>query len=189
MTSADGIAGLILVGLGVVLLASALVGSLARSHSRVSREGGTIFLPERLMQRGYDGIESASNLVIRLGLTAGQLSWLSFAIGVCSGLLAGFGKFGFAAWALTFSGVCDGLDGAVARKTQTATRSGAVLDSSLDRYVEFFFCAGIIYSSRGNIGVQMLALGALFGGFMVTYSTAKAEATACRGAGRSSCNE
>jgi CDP-diacylglycerol---glycerol-3-phosphate 3-phosphatidyltransferase len=51
-----------------------------------------------------------------------------------------------------------------------------VLDSALDRYVEFFFMMGVIYFYRGEIGVQLIALVTLFGSFMVTYSTAKAEA-------------
>jgi phosphatidylglycerophosphate synthase len=46
----------------------------------------------------------------------------------------------------------------------------------LDRYVEFFFLAGLMVYFSGAPWYQLTAITALFGGFMVTYSTAKAEA-------------
>src|SRR6185437_2877167 len=68
------------------------------------------------------------------------------------------------------------LDGMVARMTRVASDAGEVLDAAADRYVEFFFLAGLVIYYREIPGLMILALAALAGSFMVSYSTAKAEA-------------
>jgi len=175
----DTSAALALPATALALLALAALGQ-ARSHARVTREGGTIFLGERVMQHAYRWIDLCARAGVRLGLRADAITWLSVVLGLIAGVLAGFGYLGFSAWALALSGLCDGLDGAIARHSGTASPAGAVLDSALDRYVEFFFCAGILVLFAGQTTAQLLVLVALFGGFMVTYSTAKAEALGIR---------
>ena len=179
MSRVDAWAG---VALPVVVLA--LLGAAARGappeHARVTREGGTVFLAERLMQRAYTWIDALAAACVRLGLRADTVTWFSLLAGLVAGLLAARGWLGAAAWALALSGLCDGLDGAIARRTHTASAAGAVLDSALDRYVEFFFCAGLLVHFAGHTAWQLLVVVTLFGGFMVTYSTAKAEALAIK---------
>jgi len=170
----DASAGLALPATALALLALAALGP-ARIHARVTREGGTIFLGERVMQQAYRWIDLCACGCVRLDLRADTITWLSLVLGLVGGVLAALGHLGFSAWALALSGLCDGLDGAVARRTGTASPAGAVLDSALDRYVEFFFCAGVLVLWAGQTTAQLLVFAALFGGFMVTYSTAKAE--------------
>ena len=187
MTTFDAWAGLALPVCCLLLLIIAAVQAPGQRHARVTREGGTMFLGEAIMHWGYAWIDRLARVALKLGLGATTVSWLSLLLGLGAGaegfgagLGSGFGMarghFGLAAWLLTLSGLGDGMDGAMARQQGKSSRSGAVLDSALDRYVEFFFLAGVIYFYRSVIGVQLLALVALFGGFMVTYSTAKAEA-------------
>lgn len=145
-------------------------------YARVTRERGTMFLTERIMHRGYAWIDGLAGLADRLGLTPNAVSWLSLALGAAAGVNISLGWLGLGAWALSFSGLCDGVDGALARRRGTSNPAGAVLDSVLDRYVEFFFFAGLLVYFRGHWTHQLLTVVALFGGFMVTYSTAKAEA-------------
>jgi CDP-diacylglycerol--glycerol-3-phosphate 3-phosphatidyltransferase len=64
----------------------------------------------------------------------------------------------------------------VARETGTASASGEVLDATIDRYSELLFLGGIAYCERPNGAATLLALAALAGAVMVSYSTAKAEA-------------
>src|SRR5262249_41330929 len=87
-----------------------------------------------------------------------------------------YGRFGLAALLAMVSSLCDALDGLVARANGTASDSGEVLDASVDRYVEFFFCGGLVFYSRHWPALMALVLCALLGSFMVSYSTAKAEA-------------
>ncbi|WP_158277438.1 CDP-alcohol phosphatidyltransferase family protein [Opitutus sp. ER46] len=176
MPSCDALCGAALpVAAAALLLAAAARGAPA-DYARVRREGGTFFLRERVMQRGYVWIDALARGAVAAGLTANAITWLSFVLGAAAGICAGLGWLGTAAWALALSGLCDGVDGAVARRTRAASPAGAVLDSALDRYVEFFFIAGLIVWLRGHWAHQLVAVTALFGGFMVTYSTAKAEA-------------
>jgi len=86
------------------------------------------------------------------------------------------GHFGFGAIFGTISALLDSLDGMVARISGTASHAGEVLDAAVDRYVEFLFLSGLIIYYRQIPAVQIVALLALVGSFMVSYSTAKAEA-------------
>lgn len=176
MTGVDAWAGAALPIAAVALLALAARGGTLVRHARVTREGGTALLSERVMHRGYVWIERLAAAAARAGLSANAVSWLSLALGLGAGVLAGAGWLGFAAWLLALSGLGDGVDGALARRSGVSSAAGAVLDSALDRYVEFFFCAGLVWFFRATPAYQLLVLTALFGGFMVTYSTAKAEA-------------
>ena len=173
MNAIDGWAGLAL-----PLAAGALLVLASRPvrHARVAREGGTAFLGERLMHRGYAWIEWLAAGAARLGLSADAVSWLSLLLGFASGVLLALDLPGAAAWALALSGLGDGVDGALARRQGTSSAAGAVLDSALDRYVEFFFLGGLLYACRGHPAAQLAVFAALTGSFMVTYSTAKAEA-------------
>ncbi|MGH7871065.1 MAG: CDP-alcohol phosphatidyltransferase family protein, partial [Candidatus Binatia bacterium] len=76
----------------------------------------------------------------------------------------------------TISGVLDSVDGMVARISGLASDAGELLDAAIDRYVEFFFLSGLIIYYRDIPVVQALALLALLGSFLVSYSTTKAEA-------------
>jgi phosphatidylglycerophosphate synthase len=158
-----------------LLLTAGLAGATS-GHGRVTREGGTFFLPERVMHTGYAWIDLLARVAGGAGLSADAVSWLSLGLGLAAGGLVAVGWLGCAAWALALSGLCDGLDGAVARRQGTSSPAGAVLDSVLDRYVEFFFLAGLVVYFAGAPWRQLAVVTALFGGFMVTYSTAKAEA-------------
>ncbi|MBI5689766.1 MAG: CDP-alcohol phosphatidyltransferase family protein [Verrucomicrobia bacterium] len=176
MSDLDAWAGAALLVMAAGLLVVAALCGQSPVHARVVREGGTIFLPERVMQAGYHWIDRLAARATGLGLTADAVSWISLALGLAAGILAGATWLGGAAWVLALSGLGDGLDGAMARRQGTASAAGAVLDSVLDRYVEFFYCAGLVVYFAGQSLNQLVVLTALFGGFMVTYSTAKAEA-------------
>ncbi len=74
-------------------------------------------------------------------------------------------------------GLCDAIDGSLARNAGKATRFGALLDSSVDRYAEFVMLFGIggyflMIADYVNSAVTFLAL---CGSFMVSYTRARAE--------------
>ena len=76
-------------------------------------------------------------------------------------------------------GLCDVLDGLVARQTQQITKAGAFFDSVLDRYAEIFVLAGCLaYLIRTGHHQMISALGVLFaisGSLMVSYTRARGE--------------
>lgn len=79
------------------------------------------------------------------------------------------------------SGAVDSVDGGLARSTKQQTRSGAFLDSVLDRYSDFFAVFGIwLYFSFNPVHMgQRLTTALLFlfltGSFLVSYSRARGE--------------
>jgi phosphatidylglycerophosphate synthase len=53
---------------------------------------------------------------------------------------------------------------------------GELFDAAVDRYVEFLLLAGLAVYFRGSPVVIVLCLATVLGAFMVSYTTAKAEA-------------
>jgi CDP-diacylglycerol--glycerol-3-phosphate 3-phosphatidyltransferase len=78
---------------------------------------------------------------------------------------------------ILLGGLCDSIDGSLARAANKATRFGALFDSAIDRYSEFVMFFGIMayfvmIKDYPTAGVVFLAL---CGSIMVSYSRARAE--------------
>jgi len=120
-------------------------------------------------------VAPAATVSIRLGLTADFYNFAGLAFGAAAGLAVAFGQLEIGGWALVLSGVCDILDGRIARATGTTSRYGAFIDSLLDRYIELFFFVGLAFFARhtGQGGVAAtLALGS---SVLVSYARAMGE--------------
>jgi phosphatidylglycerophosphate synthase len=143
---------------------------------RVDRQGGGAFLGKSLMEAGYWFFQPIARFLILCRLTANQISWGSLISGLLAGCCLAFGHFGFAAVFSAISSIMDSLDGIVARMTGQSSDAGEVLDATVDRYVEFFFLGGLVVYYREIPVLLVLSLLAMVGSFMVSYSTAKAEA-------------
>ncbi len=74
-------------------------------------------------------------------------------------------------------GLCDCIDGGLARAMGKDSRFGALFDSTIDRYSEFAIFLGILaYCLTNNAGLTtVVAFMALCGSIMVSYSRARAE--------------
>ena len=77
---------------------------------------------------------------------------------------------------LLFSGLCDALDGVVARIFGQSTVFGGFLDSLLDRYADAVVYVGIIFGGLCAPEYLYWGLGAIIGSLLVSYSRARAEA-------------
>ena len=143
---------------------------------RIDRQGGSRLLSKGAMEIGYWILSPVARALVSLRVSPNQVSWLSFGFGASAGVFLAVGHFGFGAICATVCGLLDSVDGMVARLSGVASDAGEVLDAAIDRYVEFFFLAGLIIYYREQPVLQLLALMALLGSFMVSYSTTKAEA-------------
>lgn len=143
--------------------------------ARVDQQGAGLFLRHGLMEMGYWGMQPFTRACIRLGVSANFLTLAGLGAGAVAGFFFSRGNFGWAAVACVVTALFDLLDGDVARATGTASRSGKMLDSALDRWVDFFLLAGIILFYRESPVVQGLGLLALFASFFVSYVTALGE--------------
>ncbi len=75
---------------------------------------------------------------------------------------------------IIISGILDDLDGDLARAKGVASKEGAILDSVLDRYVDFFIITALILLDPSQHLIPGLL--AMFGGMMVPYIRARSEA-------------
>lgn len=83
-------------------------------------------------------IDRLARVLAENGLGANQMTVLGFGIGIGAAMLIANGYFIAAAATILLSRLCDGLDGAIARRTH-ATDAGGFLDIALD----FVFYASI----------------------------------------------
>jgi len=88
-----------------------------------------------------------------------------------------------AAGIFVIGSVLDILDGALARVGGKSTPFGAFLDSTTDRVGEGAMLAAIalVFSQHGEGWAVVLAVAAVVGSFLVSYTRAKAEALGLRG--------
>ena len=88
-----------------------------------------------------------------------------------------------AAGIFVIGSVLDILDGALARAGGKSTPFGAFLDSTTDRVGEGAMLAAIalVFSQHGEGWAVVLAVAAVVGSFLVSYTRAKAEALGLRG--------
>jgi archaetidylinositol phosphate synthase len=88
-------------------------------------------------------IEQTARSFLRLGWTANGVTWAAFIIGLCAGVLVGYGYEVLAVFALWLSGFLDAVDGTMARLTGRTSPWGTLLDITFDRIVELAIIVAI----------------------------------------------
>lgn len=81
-------------------------------------------------------IEKGANFFIKLKLSADSVTILALLLGTFASILLYFDKNIIAVLILWLSGYLDAVDGAIARKTNSSSSFGTVLDITSDRIVE-----------------------------------------------------
>ena len=82
---------------------------------------------------------------MRLGAAPDHFNAGGLLLGLLSGLLIASGRVEAGGWAIALAGVCDILDGRVARARKLASPYGKFIDSTLDRFVETFAFLGFAW--------------------------------------------
>lgn len=170
-------------GLVAVLCLGALavfaVRIMVRGHvryDRVNAIGGSPVLSKRFAEMGYWALLPLARFCHARRITPDHISWGSLVLGIGSGIAIAFGLLGLGAFLALFSALGDILDGQVARLGTGGSKAGEILDASVDRYMEFAFLGGAVLFYRAHPFFITVSLLALLASFMVSYSTAKAEA-------------
>ena len=107
-----------------------------------------------------------------------QLTVLSLLLTIVTGGLILAGAWFIAGWTLLAAGLCDVFDGSVARHRGQARRSGAFMDSVLDRVADMvlFSCLFWNLAAQGDRFLAALALVTLIVSLSVSHVRAEAEA-------------
>lgn len=114
-------------------------------------------------------------LALRLGLSPDFFNFAGLACGAASGLLIGLGRLELGGWAIVAGGVCDIMDGRVARATKVDSKYGKFIDSTLDRFVEVFALLGFVVFLRATPYGAFCAAAAMAGSLLVSYARARGE--------------
>ena len=134
-----------------------------------------------LRQVVYPKIESRLNDIARFlhkkGFTPNQLTCAALGVSFLAGLCYAAGLNFLGGIVLLAGSFGDMVDGALARTSGTSTKFGAFLDSTLDRYSDFFVLSGVAYhfAQISEFGWMLATLSILLGAFVTSYSKARAE--------------
>jgi CDP-diacylglycerol--glycerol-3-phosphate 3-phosphatidyltransferase len=115
-----------------------------------------------------------ASFLISLKVHPNAISVLALLAGLGAGLLFFFQKTLWAGIVIIICGLLDILDGKVAVGSNRKSLFGAIFDSTLDRYSEFFIYLGLALYFR-NYWALWLPIFAFQGSTMVSYSRARAE--------------
>jgi CDP-diacylglycerol--glycerol-3-phosphate 3-phosphatidyltransferase len=128
-------------------------------------------------KRARDLLNGLAVFFHRLGLTPNMLTLIGFAVVCLIALVIALGYEALGAVLLIFGAGFDATDGALARLMNRVTKFGGFFDSTLDRYADgvlllAFVWRGLMYH---NDWLVVLAVVALIGSFLVSYTRARAE--------------
>ena len=171
----------LLVFLGSVGIALLSMGAYALGGSRRDADAtrkGSIFLlglGDFLVHWLMWVLGPAERLCVRLRLKPDFFNFAGLGLGLLAGLLIGSGRLELGGWAIALGGICDIMDGRLARALDLASPYGAFIDSTLDRFVEVFVFLGFVFYLRDFAYGPLLAAAAITGSLLVSYARARGE--------------
>ena len=135
------------------------------------------FVSPELRTRIRGMAEPLGRGLAKLGLTPNMLTLIGFGIAILAAVAAGAQSWLLAGLLVIFGGIFDMFDGLVARATGTASKAGAFMDSTFDRWGEAVVYVGIVWGAvqLGTLYTPILAAAAMASAFMVSYTRARAE--------------
>jgi CDP-diacylglycerol---glycerol-3-phosphate 3-phosphatidyltransferase len=158
----------------IYLLRAVIVGHVR--HARTEADGGSVFVNKTTMEMAYWLVDPMISFIASLRITPNMVTFGSLIPAAGAGVAIGFGWFGLGATLAMFAAYGDVIDGLLARKMGLSSDAGELVDAAVDRYGEMFFFGGLVYYYRDHDQVLFIVLAAIVGSFMVSYTTAKAEA-------------
>ena len=173
--------------------------TIAARPSGAGRGGALARFKDAVRNIAHAVLDPVVSLLMRVGFTANGLTLIGLTLSGAAGFAFFDGHSRLAALLLGASGLCDILDGQVARRSGGETRFGAFFDSTLDRLSEALVLIGILGFCLRNLvalvldparamqqtdagldpvtwaAVGVTAMLALTGSFLVSYTRARAE--------------
>jgi choline kinase/phosphatidylglycerophosphate synthase len=145
------------------------------------------WVSRRLNRTLSRGVTTPFLLRVAPGITPDQVSLAHLVLAIVAGLGFVAGLPLIAGALVQLSSILDGSDGEIARLKLSASRFGGFFDSVLDRYADGFIVSGMAVfawqssATTASVAdaawlVPIIAMMALIGSFMISYTTAKARA-------------
>ena len=131
----------------------------------------------RAKQRLGAFISPLTRLLVRRHWHPNTITMLGLLLNLVAAVLFASGHFFSGGITVLIAGLCDSLDGEIARASNNGSKFGALLDSTLDRYSEIFIAFGLaVHFIKTHYMITTAVLFfALAGSLMVSYVRARAE--------------
>ncbi|MHA1845235.1 MAG: CDP-alcohol phosphatidyltransferase family protein [Promethearchaeota archaeon] len=126
-------------------------------------------------------ITGLARLLSLIGVTPNMVTFIMLIFSILSYIfLVFFRNLLFSAIFIFLAGISDGVDGALARISNKSSKFGSFLDSTLDRFSEFFIFLGLLlycwdFMLWNVIDMKIIIFFSLFASLMISYSRARAE--------------
>jgi phosphatidylglycerophosphate synthase len=122
----------------------------------------------------FNNIADALN---RKGITPNQLTLAGGALSLMAGISFSTSSLLTGSLFMAVAGLCDAVDGALARISGKASKFGAFFDSTMDRFADGFFLAGLTmhFFNQDEPFWMNVTLGLMISSFVVSYAKARAE--------------
>ncbi len=118
-------------------------------------------------------------LAARLGITPMGMTLAGILISILGAVYVALGDFIVGAILLLVSGLCDTIDGSLARRQGKVSKFGAFIDSTGDRVSDLAYYMGLIFFFIGRAPINKILIlftfVALAGSFLTSYARARAE--------------
>jgi CDP-diacylglycerol--glycerol-3-phosphate 3-phosphatidyltransferase len=126
-------------------------------------------------------LEPIAGWLVRRRVSPNVITTLGTICSIIGGAIYASGHIRTGGWFLSITALFDVLDGTVARRTGRSTAFGAFYDSTLDRVADGAVLAGltVFYATsipHGSVPMLIVCLFGMLGGFLVSYTRARAEA-------------
>jgi CDP-diacylglycerol--glycerol-3-phosphate 3-phosphatidyltransferase len=152
-----------------------LTGASRRPDALASDAQGTFLLGPFVRSWFYWTVSPVLRASLAIGLGPTFYNLLGVAFGIGAGVAFASGHVTLGGWGVLLGGVADVLDGRVARARGLANRTGAFLDSTLDRFAEVGAFVGLAVLFRSSSLTLALAVTAMGGSLLVSYTRARGE--------------
>ncbi len=122
-------------------------------------------------------IDRLAALLAATGIPPNVITWSALVANLWAGILFAAGRFAAAGGVMLLAGLCDLLDGPVARRQNRVSLFGGFLDSILDRYADLILFLGLLvyFAQVNRFRYAVLAGASMAGAVMVSYARARAE--------------
>ena len=117
-----------------------------------------------------------AKVLIKLKIHPHAITLAGFLVSLLAANFYRGGSFIYAGFMVILAGICDVLDGHLARETNKMSKYGALIDSTIDRYSEMLMFLGLaMYYHKSGSYLPLVIILAITGSILVSYTRARAE--------------
>ena len=134
-------------------------------------------LREKLYPKLSSLFNSWADACNRRGITPNQMTLAGGGLSLLAGVAFSNSSLFLGSVFMLVAGICDAVDGALARISGKDSKFGAFFDSTVDRFADGFFLSGLTmhFFNQDEPFWMLITMGLMISSFAVSYAKARAE--------------